>query len=129
MILDSSAILALLRKEPEHQRLHAALERADVRGIGAPTLLETRMVAIGRFGKGGRAVVSEFLEDWEVEVIPFDASHERVASEAFARYGKGCHPAGLNYGDCMTYASARVAELPLLFTGSDFAKTDIVAAI
>jgi ribonuclease VapC len=86
------------------------------------------MVVRGRFGTNGLVLLERFLDDWEVQVIPFGESHWRAAMEAFTRYGKGRHPAGLNYGDCMTYASARVAEMPLLFIGNDFAKTDIPPA-
>jgi ribonuclease VapC len=97
--------------------------------MGAPTLLETGMVAVGKFGLPGRGLVSQFLEDWEVEVVSFDHQHCRVGAEAFTRYGKGRHPAGLNYGDCMTYATARLAEMPLLFVGDDFRMTDIIPAL
>lgn len=128
MILDSSAVIALLREEPGHERLYSKLEAADTLAVGAPTLCETGMVATGRFGEGGTALVRLFVGDWGVEVIPFDNRHCRVAIDAFARYGKGRHAAALNFGDCMTYASARLAEMPLLFTGVDFAKTDLAAA-
>ena len=105
------------------------MDAADVLAIGAPTLFETRMVAVGRFGQAvGRLAVDAFCDEWEVEVVPFDARHSRVAAAAFVRYGKGRHPAGLNYGDCMAYATAQVAGAPLLFVGGDFAKTDVVAA-
>jgi ribonuclease VapC len=86
------------------------------------------MVAIGRFGDEGEALVERFLDDWRVDVLPFGERHWLVADDAFARYGKGRHPAALNYGDCMTYATARLAEMPLLFTGDDFARTDIAPA-
>lgn len=129
MALDSSAVVAVLREEEGHRRLHAELEAANVLAIGAPTLFETGIVAIGRFGEVGRALVSQFLEYWSVEVAPFDERHWRVAFDAFARYGKGRHPAALNFGDCMTYATARIAGLPLLFVGEDFAKTDVVPAL
>ena len=76
----------------------------------------------------GRSLVSRFLEQREVVVVPFGASHWSIAAEAFIRYGKGRHPAALNYGDCMTYATAKVAGAPLLFVGDDFAQTDIAAA-
>lgn len=129
LALDSSAVVAILREEEGHGRLHAELEAAKVLAIGAPTLFETGIVAIGRFGQVGRSLVSQFLEYWCVEVAPFDERHWRVAFDAFARYGKGRHPAALNYGDCMTYATARIADLPLLFVGNDFAKTDVVPAL
>ena len=73
--------------------------------------------------------MSQFLECWSIEVAPFDGRHWQVAFGAFVRYGKGRHPAALNYGDCMTYATARVAGLPLLFVGDDFTKTDVVPAL
>jgi ribonuclease VapC len=128
-VLDSSAVVSLLRGEEGHRRLHAKLEDADVLAIGAPTLVEIGMVANSRFGESGRSLVTEFLEYWDVEVTPFDGRHWRAAFDAFLRYGKGRHPAGLNYGDCLTYATARVAELPLLFVGDDFAKTDVIPAL
>lgn len=128
VMFDSSAILAILKEEPGHRRLHSRLEGAHGLAIGAPTLFETAMVAIGRFGSEGEALVERFLADWKVDVLSFEEGHWRVADDAFVRYGKGRHPAALNYGDCMTYASARLAGMPLLFTGDDFAKTDIPPA-
>jgi ribonuclease VapC len=130
LILDSSAVLAILRREWNCHRLEAAMSEAETLSIGAPTLFEATMVAIGRFGPGGGALVERFVEDWGVEVTPFDADHCGIANGAFVRYGKGRrHPAKLNYGDCMTYATARLAEAPLLFTGEDFAETDITPAL
>lgn len=130
MILDSSAVVAVLRRESGSKPLEGALGGAGTLAIGAPTLFETTMVAIGRFGEDvGRLAVGRFCEDWEVEIVPFDSRHYRAAAAAFARYGKGRHPARLNYGDCMAYATARIAGVPLLFTGEDFAKTDIPSAI
>lgn len=126
MILDSSAVVAVLRREWNHRRLEGVMTSAATLSIGAPTLFETAMVAIGRFGCGGDALVERFLVEWEVMVAPFDERHWAVAAEAFLRYGKGRrHPARLNYGDCMTYATARVAGLPLLCTGADFPQTDL----
>jgi ribonuclease VapC len=129
LILDSSAVIAVLSREQKSRNLENLMGEADLLSIGAPTLFETGMVAIGRFGPGGRERVDDFLEAWGVAIAPFDVRHWRVAMDAFARYGKGrSHPARLNYGDCMTYATARIAELPLLFTGEDFAKTDLAVA-
>lgn len=128
MILDSSAIIALLREEPGYERLRGVMDSATLLGVGAPTLVETGMVAIGRFGPIGRPAVSQFLADWSVEVIPFGAGHWEAAFAAFARFGRGRHPAKLNYGDCMTYATARFADLPLLCTGDDFPQTDLAIA-
>ncbi len=96
--------------------------------IGAPTLFETTMVVVARGGAADRWILSRFLLDYEIETIPFDDRHHEVAIGAFIRYGKGRHPARLNYGDCMTYATAKIADAPLLFIGDDFAKTDLTAA-
>ncbi len=126
--VDSSAVLAILREEPGHGRLRATIARADVVAIGAPTLFETAMVAIARFGIEGEQLVERFLEKLEVQVLPFEEPHWRIADQAFERFGKGRHPAALNYGDCMSYATARVAAMPLLFIGNDFARTDIPPA-
>jgi ribonuclease VapC len=127
VMFDSSAVLAILKEEPGHRRLHSKLEGAGCLAIGAPTLFETAMVAIGRFGRE-EALVEQFLKDWKVDVLSFGEGHWLVADDAFVRYGKGRHPAALNYGDCMAYASARLAGMPLLFTGNDFARTDIAPA-
>lgn len=128
MIIDSSAVVAVLKREPLQDEMVTKLANAEVIAIGAPTLFETDMVTIGALGGRGRALIAQFLESFEVEVIPFGDTHWQVAAEAFTRYGKGRHPAALNYGDCMTYATARIAGKPLLFIGNDFAQTDIEAA-
>jgi ribonuclease VapC len=104
------------------------LEQADVLEMGAPTVFETNMVLVRRFGEAGGVLIERFLEDWEVQVLPFGEQHLSLAMDGFARYGKGRHRARLNYGDCMTYATARVADQPLLFIGDDFARTDIAPA-
>lgn len=128
VVLDSSAVLAMLRREDGHRRLRSRVERAEVLLIGAPTLFDTAMAAMAQPGGGGEALVREFLDQWRVQVLPFGRHHWPVACEAFRRYGKGRHPASLEYGDCLTYASARLAEMPLLFTGDEFAWTDIAPA-
>jgi ribonuclease VapC len=129
LILDSSAVMAILRQEEGHELLQLTMEASPLRGIGTPTLFETTMVATRRFGEEGRALVAAFVADWGVVAIPFDGRHTGLALTAFTRYGKGRHPAALNYGDCMTYATARLADLPLLFTGADFARTDLRPAL
>lgn len=129
MILDSSAVVSMILEEGEHDRLLDATADAAEVAIGAPTLVETDIVMMGRFDLHGGALVAQFLEENRVIVVPFDDRHRSVAAEAFIRYGKGRHPAALNYGDCMTYATAYVAEHPLLFTGDDFAQTDLTAAL
>jgi ribonuclease VapC len=126
--LDSSAVIAVIRQEQGHEYLIEALEGASRIGIGAPTLTESSIVLVRRYGPAGRSILSRFLEENRVVTIPFDERHWVIAAEAFIRYGKSRHPAALNYGDCMTYATARIAGAPLLFVGEDFAKTDLDAA-
>ncbi|HVW46219.1 MAG TPA: type II toxin-antitoxin system VapC family toxin [Solirubrobacterales bacterium] len=128
MILDTSVIVALLIREPGYEALERKVRKAGAVAVGSPTLLETAMVMIGVTGEGGRAVVDRFRADLDIAVIPFGARHGQVATDAFLRFGKGRHPAALNILDCMTYATARVADESLLFTGNDFAQTDIQAA-
>jgi ribonuclease VapC len=128
VILDSSAVVAVLFRESGQDDLARKLEGAELVAIGAPTLFEIGMVMVGAVGEHGRGLISQFLESFEVEVLPFGEAHWQVAAETFSTYGKGRHPARLNYGDCMSYATARVASEPLLYVGNDFAQTDIEAA-
>lgn len=129
MILDSSAVVAVLIEEPGYEEVELKMREADVLAIGAPTLVETGVVMARRVrGEVGRVAVSRFREDLDLVVIPFAETHCEAATEAFFRFGRGRHPAGLNYGDCMTYAMARIAAEPLLYIGTDFAQTDIEAA-
>jgi ribonuclease VapC len=129
VILDSSAVVAVLLQEDGYEELGLKMREADILGIGAPTLVETGVV-MGRRARGenGRVAISRFRQDLDLIVIPFGEAHCEAASEAFHRFGKGRHAAALNYGDCMSYAAARVAGQPLLFVGDDFARTDIEAA-
>ena len=129
MILDSSAVVAMILGEPGSESLAEAMDEAPLVAIGASTLLETAIVLVNRIGLAGRALLSNFLEGGQIVVTQFDERHWLVANEAFLRYGKGRHPAGLNYGDCMSYATARVAGLPLLFVGNDFGLTDVTSAL
>ena len=128
VVMDSSAVIAMIRQERGRERLAAAVERASAVAIGTPTLLECSIVLAGRYGAAGRVSLSHFLEENEAVVIPFDQGHSSVAFDAFMRFGKGRHPARLNYGDCMSYATAVVADAPLLFVGDDFSKTDVAVA-
>ncbi len=118
----------MLREEPGYEGLEQKLLEADVLAIGAPTLLEIGVVMVNAVGESGLAALSRFIRDLSVVVIPFDQPHSEVALEAFLGFGKGRHPAALNYGDCMAYATARKSGKPLFFVGNDFARTDIAAA-
>lgn len=126
MILDTSAVVAILLKEAGADELEASVAAAPALGIGAPTYLETVMVLSSRFARDEAVRHLEgFLLRSEAVVVPFSEGHARAAAEAFARFGKGRHRAALNFGDCMSYAIAKLAGQPLLCTGRDFAKTDL----
>lgn len=128
MILDTSAIVAILFEEPSHQSLLRKLAGTDRKGVATPTLLESAMV-LAKGAKGSTvASLDRFLQAFDLIVIPFSDTHWRAAREAFLRFGKGRHPAALNFGDCMSYATAKLADRPLLYVGEDFGKTDIAAA-
>lgn len=128
MVLDTSAIHAILRKEGPADRLVAALEQADARSLSAATLVESAIVMHARYGDSGEREVDVFLQRAGVDVIPVMTDHAEVARSAFRRFGKGRHPAGLNFGDCFSYALAILLGEELLFVGGDFAKTDVLAA-
>jgi len=128
MVLDSSAIVAIHLREPGHERLIERIDDAEVVVVGVPTLLESVMVLTARLGHDARPMLFAFLRRLEAEVVPFNQEHMDAAATAFIRFGKGRHPAALNFGDCMSYAVASVAGMPLLFTGEDFKRTDIAQA-
>ena len=125
MIVDSSALVAILLAEPDHEVLVAHLTRAGVVGVGAPTLAETGVVLTARLGVAGRSLLARLLDEADIETIPCTAAHWPVAVDAFVRFGKARHPAALNFGDCLTYATCRLAGRPLLCTGNDFPQTDL----
>lgn len=125
MIVDTSAILAVFLKEPGHRAILEVLTGADALGIGSPTLVETGIVIESRFGELGSGWLRQFVEEFGLSVIPFGEVHAREAIAAYARFGKGRHEAGLNFGDCLTYAVARLAGQPLLCVGADFQRTDL----
>jgi ribonuclease VapC len=128
MVLDSSAIVAIHLREPGYERLIDRIEAAEVVVVGVPTLLETVMVLTARLGQDARPMVFAFLRHLEAEVVPFNEEHLDAAATAFIRFGRGRHPAALNFGDCMSYAVASAAGMPLLSTGEDFKRTDIAQA-
>jgi ribonuclease VapC len=128
MILDSSAIIAAVLREPGFETVIDRIAEAENLAIGAPTLAETGIVLGNRLGKNGRIVLRQFLQDWRVTIIPFGDQHWPEAVDAYLRFGKGRHKAGLNFGDCMTFAIARLSAQDLLCTGEDFSKTDIKLA-
>lgn len=127
MIVDSSAILCVLFREDGHEKVLERLLADPGPAAGAPTLAETGIVLAARLGPAARGLLERFLDELGVQEVPFGEVHWREAVDAHRRYGKGRHPAALNFGDCMTYAVAALAGEPLLFTGEDFAQTDLAA--
>jgi ribonuclease VapC len=125
LILDSSAIVAVLLKEPDYERLIGHLADNPEPGVGAPTMVETGIVLAGRLGERGQTLLGRFAQAYEFVIIACESEHWTTAVQAFLRYGKGRHPAALNFGDCLTYATTRLAGEPLLCVGDDFAKTDL----
>lgn len=124
-VLDTSAVIAWMFREPPHAELTSLLSDAEVLGIGTPTLLEASIVATHKVGRDARTEVARFLVEFGVEAVDFLAPHQREAALAWLKFGKGRHPAKLNYGDCMSYAVAKLAGLPLLCIGDDFPLTDL----
>ena len=129
MILDASAVVAILLREPGFEHLVDAIGQSPAVGIGAPTLVESGIVVATRLGPNARDLAAAMIREAEVDVIPFAEDHGIVAVDAFLRYGKGRHRANLDFGDCLSYAIATLAARPLLFVGDDFRHTDVTAAL
>ena len=125
MILDSSAIVAIVMQEPGYEELLKKLADAPAVGVGGPTLVETGIVLSARLGADARGLLSRLVIEGSILTVPFGDQHFGTALEAWLRYGKGRHPARLNFGDCLAYATAKVAGQPLLCTGKEFALTDL----
>jgi len=128
MIVDSSALVAILFEEPGSERLRVQLTLPGPIGIPAPTLVETGIVVSSRLKRDARGLLARALQELDVEVIPFTEAHFGVAIDAWLRFGRGRHKASLNFGDCISYAVAKLARRPLLCIGNDFAKTDLELA-
>lgn len=130
MIVDTSALIAVLKLEPEAEQFVQALAAADEPGISAATLFEATMVIDGQNSPALSRSFDAFIRRAGLVVIPFEAEHAAVAREARRQYGRGSgHPAALNFGDCLSYATAFIAGKPLLYKGDDFAQTDIISAL
>jgi len=127
IVLDTSAIVAVLRGEPEAPELIARIDAASALYLSAASAFELHIVA-SRLGPGNADDALEFLRRLNIEIVPFDEHQLSLARDAFDRYGKGRHAAKLNFGDCISYALAKAEGLPLLFKGDDFSKTDVEAA-
>lgn len=128
MVIDTSAIVAIASNEPDAEALERKIADDPVRLISAATLLETSMVLEARFGEAGANEFDLWIHRAGADVVPVDKEQAEAARRAWRRFGKGRHPAGLNFGDCFSYALAVTRGEPLLFKGNDFIRTDIVGA-
>jgi ribonuclease VapC len=128
VVIDTSALIAILLEESLAERLGRAIRGAPTRRISAASILEAGIVVQARLREAGERRLDRLLNHLQVEVIPFTEDHAGIARDAFRRFGRGNHPAKLNYGDCFSYALARALGEPLLFVGDDFSQTDIDVA-
>lgn len=129
MILDTSAIIAILFNEKDAKRYAKAITEADACHLSAATFVEAAIVIEAQTKNSGSRQLDALLRRAGIVIESFTEEHAHIARQAFADFGKGRHPAGLNYGDCFSYALAKATGEPLLFKGNDFKKTDIVAAL
>ncbi len=125
MVIDTSALLAILQDEPERRAFNEAIESADTRAVSAASFVEISIVIESRYGPDGIRDFDLFLSKAEIKLVPVDSEQAFVARQAFRQYGKGRHSARLNFGDCFSYALAKSLGEPLLFKGEDFSKTDL----
>lgn len=129
LVVDTSALMAVLLEEPDAIRYAQALHDADELRMSAPTWLESAQVATGRRGVKGYEQFHNLVSRLRIEIVACDAALARLAFDAWLGFGKGRHPAALNFGDCFSYALAKFRGEPLLFKGEDFSKTDLIAAL
>jgi ribonuclease VapC len=128
MVIDASALVAIIFEEPDASVYFSAIANGVPRLLSAATLLESSLVIMRRRTAGGTAALDTLLSQLRVEIVSVDESQALLAREAFRRYGKGRDKAGLNFGDCFSYALAKQTGQPLLFKGTDFAETDLLRA-
>jgi ribonuclease VapC len=125
MVLDTSAVLAILQDEPERRKFNEAIETAETRSLSTASFVECAMILESRYGEDGVRDLDLFIAKAQVSLVPVDEEQANLARRAFRKYGKGRHPAGLNFGDCFSYALSRALDEPLLFKGNDFPQTDV----
>ena len=129
MVIDTSALLAILLDETERRSFNRSIAAASSRVMSTATFVEASIVIESRFGSEGLRDLDLFVERAGIELVAVDENQARVARRAFSRFGKGRHPAGLNYGDCFAYSLATVLGEPLLYKGNDFAQTDVTEVV
>ncbi len=128
MVVDTSALVATLLQEPSAEQLTSARRRAPVIDLSAAALVELTLVLLPRLGEAGVRRLDVFVDEVEIEIVPVTRATVEFARDAFRRYGKGRHPAALDFGDCFSYALAVERREPLLFVGNDFSRTDVLIA-
>lgn len=129
MIVDTSALMAILLNEHEGRPFNVAIAFADDPRMSAATLLELTITATRRPNPFAPAVIDAIIDNLRITIEPVTVEQAEIARRAFLTYGRGRHPAALNYGDCFAYALAHATSRPLLFKGNDFAQTDILCAV
>jgi ribonuclease VapC len=129
VILDSSAVVAILLRESGYEQFVDAIAADPAPGMGTATLAETGIVLVAKLGATGRSLLARFVDEAAIAPIPLDAQHWGAAVDAYQRFGRGRHRARLNFGDCLTYSVAKLADEPLLFVGGDFGHTDLTPAL
>ena len=129
MVIDTSALLAVALHEAEAERFLEVMDKAEMRLISAASVLEAGIVIEGRRGPAAGDALDDLIVLLSLEIEPVTAEQASIARLAWRTYGKGHHPAGLNFGDCFVYALAKATGQPLLFKGGDFAQTDLTSCI
>jgi ribonuclease VapC len=129
MVIDTSALIAILQSEPDAEQLAEAIEQDQVRLISAVSVVETNIVIEHKKGTDGAKALDLLMKKIAVQVVPVTAEHAAIACQVYRDFGKGRHPAKLNFGDCFSYAAAKLQHEPLLFKGDDFRQTDIDCCI
>jgi ribonuclease VapC len=125
MVIDTSAILAILQNEPERRKFNEAIEAAETRSISTASFVEISIIVESRFGADGVRDLDLFMAKAQITLVPVDEDQAQLARQGFQKYGKGRHPAALNFGDCFSYGLARSVDDALLFKGNDFSQTDV----
>ncbi|MGH6992378.1 MAG: type II toxin-antitoxin system VapC family toxin [Caulobacteraceae bacterium] len=125
MVIDASALLAVLQAEPEREDFLAKIEAAGLRLMSTASTVETSMEVLSRSGEDGLVILNALVRNLRIEQAPFTVEQAAIAVDAFRRFGKGRHPANLNLGDCFSYALSKATGEPLLYKGEDFSRTDI----
>ena len=125
MVIDTSAVLAILQNELERRKFNEAIETADTRSMSTASFVESSIILESRYGADGVRDLDLFISKAQITLAPVDAEQAQLARQALREYGKGRHPAALNFGDCFSYALAKSLDESLLFKGEDFSRTDI----